>query len=82
MSHLTCNKAERITCSLPLTVRLLPQGVPISFHTVHFSKSSAAHVGIFPRRGRVRVALLLQLHSSKNTLTPNWWAYSRWMPGF
>lgn len=79
VSHLTCNKAERITCSLPLTVRLLPQGVPISFHTVHFSKCSAARVGIFPRRGRIRAPLLLQLHSAQNILTPNWRAYSRWM---
>lgn len=38
VSHLTCNKAERITCSLPLTVCLLPQGVPISFPAVHFSR--------------------------------------------
>lgn len=34
MSHLTCNKAEQITCSLPLTVHLSPQGVPISFNTI------------------------------------------------
>lgn len=82
MSHLTCNKAERITCSPPLAVCLLPQGVLISFPTVHFSRSSAARVGIFPRSGRIRAALLLWLHYSENILTPNWRAYLRRMQGF
>lgn len=34
VSHLTCNKAEQISCSLPLNVRLPPQGVRISFKTL------------------------------------------------
>lgn len=34
VSHLTCNKAEQITCWLPLNVRPPPQGVPISFNTL------------------------------------------------
>lgn len=32
VSHLTCNKAEQISCSLPLHVRLPPQGVRTSFN--------------------------------------------------
>lgn len=33
VSHLTCNKAEQISCSLPLNVRLLPQGARRSLNT-------------------------------------------------
>lgn len=51
MSHLTCNKAERITRSLLLTVCLLPQGVPISFNTAPSFKSTAAHNDIISMKG-------------------------------
>lgn len=53
VSHLTCNKAEQITCPLPLTVRLPPQGVSISFNTIPSFKPPAAQVSTFPWRGHI-----------------------------
>lgn len=48
MSHLTCNKAERITCSLPVSFLKVSL---YHFIVSIFFRSSAARVGIFPRRG-------------------------------
>lgn len=69
VSHLTCNKAEQISCSLPLNVRLPPQGVRTSFNAL-FSQASSQSANFSPpspakETRLLYVDLLLGRHSSK-----------------
>lgn len=53
VSHLTCSKAEQISRSLPLNVRLLPQGVRISLVTLS-SAGLPPHTQRFPLQKRAK----------------------------
>lgn len=72
VSHLTCNKAEQISCSLPLNVRLPPQGVRISFNTLSSPRPPRSQQFFPPTPAKgtrlLYVDLLPGRHSSKEDI--------------